>query len=56
MTMALVRKLLSRRWLLGFVGALALLFGVAMLHPYPRQSLIARTVVGDPVTWCAGKL
>src|SRR6266498_1809169 len=44
------RRFLSRRWLLGFVGVLALLFGLAMLHPYPRQSLFGPTIRGKP--WC----
>jgi len=44
------RRFLSRRWLLAFLGALALLFGVAMLHPYPRQSLFGPTIRGEP--WC----
>jgi hypothetical protein len=44
------RRFLSRRWLLAFLGALALLFGLAMLHPYPRQSLFGPTIRGKP--WC----
>jgi HEAT repeat protein len=43
-------RLLSRRWLLAFLGSAALLFGLAMLHPYPRQSLFGPTIRGKP--WC----
>jgi HEAT repeat protein len=45
-----IRRFLSRRWLLAFLGAGALLFGLAMLHPYPRQSLFGPTIRGKP--WC----
>src|SRR5260370_18284078 len=45
-----LRRLLSRRSLLAFLGACALLFGLAMLHPYPRQSLFGPTIRGKP--WC----
>jgi hypothetical protein len=41
---------LTRRWLLAFLGGAALLFGLAMLHPYPRQSLFGRKIRGKP--WC----
>ncbi len=44
------RRFLYRRWLLGVVVAAALLFGLAMLHPYPRQSLFGPTIRGEP--WC----
>jgi HEAT repeat protein len=44
------RRSLSRRWLLAFLGGAALLFGLAMLHPYPRQSLFGPTIRGKP--WC----
>ena len=44
------RRFLIRRWLLGLLGAAALLFGVLMLHPYPRQSLFGPTIRGKP--WC----
>jgi hypothetical protein len=44
------RRFLSRRWLLAFLGSAALLFGLAMLHPYPRQSLFGPTIRGKP--WC----
>ena len=40
----------SRRRLLTFAGILALLFGLAMLHPYPRQSLFGPKIDGVP--WC----
>ena len=43
-----IRRFLSCRWLLGFVGIVALLFGLAMLHPYPRQSLFGPTIRGKP--------
>jgi HEAT repeat protein len=43
-------RFLTRRWLLAFLGLAALLFGVAMLHPYPRQSLFGPTIRGEP--WC----
>ncbi|MBI1832972.1 MAG: hypothetical protein HYR84_16150 [Planctomycetes bacterium] len=45
-----LRSLLSRRWLLGVLGVAALLFGLTMLHPYPRQSLFGPTIRGKP--WC----
>jgi hypothetical protein len=45
-----VRRFLSPRWLLAFLGTFALLFGLAMLHPYPRQSLFGPTIRGKP--WC----
>src|ERR1700687_2638126 len=48
--MASLRRFLSRRWLLAFLGAAALLFGLAMLHPYPRQSLFGPTIRSKP--WC----
>ncbi len=38
------------RPLLILVNILALLFGLAMLHPYPRQSLFGPTIRGKP--WC----
>src|ERR1051326_5009639 len=43
------RRFLSRRWL-AFLGGAALLFGLAMLHPYPRQSLFGPKIRGQP--WC----
>ena len=48
--MSMFRRFLSRRWLLAVLGAAALLFGLAMLHPYPRQSLFGPTIRGKP--WC----
>src|ERR1022692_3755033 len=45
-----LRRFLSRRWLLACLGVAALLFGLAMLHPYPRQSLFGPTIRGKP--WC----
>ncbi len=45
-----LRRLLSRRWLLGLLGLAALILGLAMLHPYPRQSLFGPTIRGEP--WC----
>ena len=45
-----LRRFLSRRWLLAFLGGAALLVGLAMLHPYPRQSLFGPTIRGKP--WC----
>jgi hypothetical protein len=44
------RRFLSRRWLLAFVSVAALVFGLLMLHPYPRQSLFGPTIRGKP--WC----
>lgn len=44
------RRFLSRRWLFALIGVAALLFGLAMLHPYPRQSLFGPTIRGKP--WC----
>ena len=44
------RRFLNRRRLLGFFAAAALLFGLVMLHPYPRQSLFGPTIRGEP--WC----
>src|SRR5436190_34743 len=43
------RRPLSRRWLRAFLGVLVLLFGLAMLHPYPRQSLFGPTIHGKPL-------
>src|SRR5262249_39732396 len=43
-------RFLTRRWLIALLGAVALLFGLAMLHPYPRQSLFGPTIRGKP--WC----
>ncbi|MBI2807582.1 MAG: hypothetical protein HYX68_21585 [Planctomycetes bacterium] len=43
-------RFLSRRRLLAFFGVALLLFGLAMLHPYPRQSLFGPTIDGIP--WC----
>jgi len=43
------RRFLSRRWLFGFAGLTALLFGLAMLHPYPRQSLFGPKLGGVPM-------
>ena len=45
-----MRKLLSRRQLVSLFAVAALLFGLAMLHPYPRQSLFGPTIRGEP--WC----
>jgi HEAT repeat protein len=44
------RRFLMRRRLLAFLAAAALLFGLAMLHPYPRQALFGPTIRGQP--WC----
>ncbi len=44
------RCFLSRRWLFALLGGAALFFGLAMLHPYPRQSLFGPTIRGKP--WC----
>jgi HEAT repeat protein len=46
--MPTLRRFLSRRWLLALLGASAMLFGLAMLHPYPRQSLFGPTIRGQP--------
>src|SRR5437764_15165053 len=43
-----LRRFLTRRWLLGFLAAAVLLFGLAMLHPYPRQSLFGPKIDGVP--------
>jgi hypothetical protein len=45
-----IRRLPSRRSLLAILGVAATLFGLAMLHPYPRQSLFGPTIRGKP--WC----
>ncbi len=42
------RRLLTRRWLLGVLGVTALLVGLAMLHPYARQSLFGPIIRGKP--------
>jgi HEAT repeat protein len=42
-----IRRFLTRRLLLSVA---ALLFGLAMLHPYSRQSLFGPTIRGKP--WC----
>ncbi len=44
------QHLLSRRWLFAFLGVASLLLGLAMLHPYPRQSLFGPKIRGKP--WC----
>ena len=46
-----LQRFLSRRRLLGFLAGLALVFGLLMLHPYPRQSLFGPRILGEP--WCA---
>src|SRR5687768_6678121 len=48
--MSLSCMLLSRKAVLAFLGVAALLFGVVMLHPYPRQSLFGPKIRGKP--WC----
>ena len=48
--MSFPSKLLSRRRLLACLSIAALLFGLAMLHPYPRQTLFGPTIDGKP--WC----
>jgi hypothetical protein len=45
------RCFLSRRWLLALLGGAALFLGLAMLHPYPRQSVFGPRIRGKP--WCA---
>src|SRR6266542_2241224 len=45
-----VRRILSRRSLLAFLGIVAVFFGLAMLHPYPRQLLFGPKIRGRP--WC----
>jgi HEAT repeat protein len=40
----------SGRCLVAFLGVAVFLFGVAMFHPYPRQSLFGPTIRGKP--WC----
>jgi HEAT repeats/HEAT repeat len=45
-----LRRFLTRRWLLAYLGGAALIFGLSMLHPYPRQSLFGPTIRGKP--WC----
>ena len=44
------RRILTRRLLFALFGISPLLFGLAMLHPYPRQSLFGPTIRGKP--WC----
>lgn len=44
------RRHLTRRRLLGFLAPAAVLFGLLMLHPYPRQSLFGPKIRGEP--WC----
>ena len=46
-------RFLSRRRVLAILGVLTLLFGVAMSHPYLRQSLFGPKINGEP--WCARK-
>ena len=43
------RSFLSRRWFLAALGV-AVLVGLAMFHPYPRQTLFGPTIRGKP--WC----
>ncbi|MBI3823791.1 MAG: HEAT repeat domain-containing protein [Planctomycetes bacterium] len=45
-----LRRFLSRRWLFGLLAGAVVLFGLAMLHPYPRQSLFGPKIDGVP--WC----
>src|ERR1043166_481704 len=45
-----LRRFLSRHWLLASLGGAMILFGLAMLHPFPRQSLFGPTLRGKP--WC----
>jgi HEAT repeat protein len=42
------KLIFSRRWLFAFLGVAAVLFGLLMLHPYPRQSLFGPTIRGKP--------
>jgi len=46
--MSNIRRFVTRRRLLGVATISALLFGLAMLHPYPRQSLFGPTIEGTP--------
>lgn len=48
--MANTRQALYRRRLFWAFAIPALLFGLAMLHPYPRQSLCGPKIDGEP--WC----
>jgi hypothetical protein len=48
--MSSTRRWVTRRRVLVLLGAGALLCGLAMLHPYPRQSLFGPKVRGVP--WC----
>jgi HEAT repeat protein len=48
-----VRCFLSRRWLLAYLGVAVLIFGVAMLDTYARQSLFGPKIRGKP--WCYWK-
>src|SRR5436190_484371 len=49
-TMHNFRGFMTRRRLLASLGVAALVFGVAMLFPYPRQFLFGPRVRGEP--WC----
>jgi HEAT repeat protein len=48
MNMKRLRALFSRNRLLTFAGVAAVFVGLAMLHPYPRQSLFGPTIRGKP--------
>jgi hypothetical protein len=49
-----LRRFLSRRWLLAILGGAAAVFGLLMLHPWPRQSLFGPKIRGKP--WCAWEM
>ena len=44
------RRFLTRRRVFSVLAILLALFGLAMLHPYPRQSLFGPKIRGEP--WC----
>ncbi len=46
--MNVVPKFLSRKGAFASLGVVALFIGLAMLHPYPRQSLFGPTIRGKP--------
>ena len=54
--MATLPKLLSPRRIAAFLGIAVFLFGLAMLHPYPRQSLFGPTIRGKPRCYWEGEI
>lgn len=54
--MPILRRLLSRRFLLADLGVAVIIFASSMLHPYPRQSLFGPTIRGKPRYFWEGQI